>query len=109
MSADDNTPVTRQDLDELRDLIIARDDAAQARELRIVADGQAREDRIIETMRDIETHIVKEFINFTRSNDERLRAIESTEAHSTQRLATLEQRVTEIEVKLPQDSLVLTG
>jgi hypothetical protein len=104
MSAQDNGYATKQDFAELREELKARDERmvadATAREDRMVADATGREDRIVETMRDIETHLVKEFINFVRSNDERVRSVESAETHAAQRLATLEMRVTELELKL---------
>ena len=48
----------------------------------------------------IETHLVKEFINFARSNDDRVRTVETANTLAAQRLASLEMRVTELEVKL---------
>jgi hypothetical protein len=93
MSENENSPATKQDIADLRSLFsTSLADFAGA--------AQAREERIVETMRDIETHLVKEFINFVRSNDERLRASENADAHNANRLATLEMRVTELELKL---------
>jgi hypothetical protein len=100
MSENENSPATKQDIADLRNLFSAIAAETQAREERIAAAAQAREERIVETMRDIETHLVKEFINFVRSNDERLRAAENADAHNANRLATLEMRVTELELKL---------
>jgi hypothetical protein len=73
---------------------------AQARELRLMADAQAHIDRTIETMRDIETSLVNQFINYARNNDERNRLAGVVGSNNSQRLSTLEIRVTELEVKL---------
>ena len=74
MPESESAPATKQDIADILNLITANFAEVEAREERMAAAAEAREERIVETMRDNETHLVKEFINFVRSNDERLRA-----------------------------------
>ena len=61
---------------------------------------KASEDRLIETMRDIQTELLKAFYSFTTSNQQRLTQLEGNEAAVIARLGTLEARVTDLERKI---------
>jgi uncharacterized protein involved in exopolysaccharide biosynthesis len=58
------------------------------------------EERIVETLRDVETKLLNAFYGYAKSNDKRVLEAEGNEAILRSRLATLETRVTEIEGRL---------
>jgi hypothetical protein len=62
--------------------------------------AKASEDRVIETMRDIQTELLKAFYSFTASNQQRLAQVEGNEGAVVARLGTLEARVTDLERKI---------
>jgi hypothetical protein len=69
-------PATKQDLQEL--------------EARLGQDMHAREDRLVDAMRDMQTEVLRAFHNWARPNDIKMRSHE-------ERIALLEQRLADIE------------
>jgi hypothetical protein len=57
-------------------------------------------DDLKETMRDTQTEILKAFYTFAESNNKRLTAVEGNEAAMRSRLATIEDRLLEVEKRL---------
>jgi len=61
---------------------------------------KASEERVIETMRDIQTELLKGFYNYAHSADERMASNEGEASSVKKRLAILESRMTEVERRL---------
>lgn len=57
-------------------------------------------DDLKETLRDSQTEILKAFYTFAESNNKRLTAVEGNEAAMRSRLATIEDRLLEVEKRL---------
>ena len=64
------------------------------------ADLRASEDRVIETMRDIQTEILKAFYAFAESNRQRVVQLEGNQGALITRIGVLEDRMREIERKV---------
>jgi hypothetical protein len=58
------------------------------------------EDRVMERLRDIETKLLQAFYGYAKSNDQRVLEVEGNEAVLRSRLATLENRLTDVEHRL---------
>ena len=80
--ADDFEPASKQDITQLR------------------SEFQHGFDELKETMRDVQTELLKAFYNFAESNTKRVAQNEVNEAANRSRIETLERRVTELEQKL---------
>ena len=80
---DPNAPATKGDLAELETRI----------ETRIV-------DRLTETVRDVQTELLKAFYNFADTNNKRIAQNEVNEVALRSRVETLERRVMELEHRL---------
>jgi chromosome segregation ATPase len=99
-----NEPATKTDLADLRAEL--KQDADQLRsELRESANQLRSEfhhgfDDLKETMRDIQTEILKAFYGFAETNQARLAEIETESAAVKRRLGALESRVLEVEKRL---------
>ena len=89
-----NTPATKQDVIE----------AVNASEERLtgVMRGMisASEDRVIETLRDIQTEMLKAFYSIIESNQKRFAETENETAAIKSRLATVEDRLLDLERKV---------
>jgi hypothetical protein len=57
-------------------------------------------EKVVETMRDIETHMLTEFHRYARGQQARMHALESGEHDVKLRLGALEERVLELESRL---------
>jgi hypothetical protein len=66
----------------------------------IADSGQRLEQRLVETMRDIETKLLQAFYGDGKSNDQRVLEVETNESLLRTRLATLESRIMEVERRL---------
>lgn len=112
---DGNEPATKQDLANLRTELKAdqeqlrselKADQEQLRSELKADQEQLRSefhhgfDDLKETMRDIQTDMLKAFYNFAESNNKRIGENEMNEAAIRSRVETLERRVTELEQRL---------
>jgi division protein CdvB (Snf7/Vps24/ESCRT-III family) len=61
---------------------------------------KASEERVVETMRDIQTEMLKAFYSFAETNQKRLTEAEREAAALKDRLATVESRLMEVEKRL---------
>ena len=86
-------PVTKADLAELRSEL--KGDTAELR-----SGMQALEERVVEMMRETETHLLKAFYDFAEANHKRVTVVEQSHAGMTDRVGLLEHRVTQIEKRL---------
>ena len=96
-----NDHVTKADLKILQDAIKA--DLNEVRdELRneMKAGSETLRDELIEGMRDIETKLLKAFYGFAESTQKRVSEGERTSSGLTERLGTLERRITDLEKKV---------
>lgn len=57
-------------------------------------------ERLTETMRDIETHMLTEFHRYARGQQARMQDVESSEHAMKLRMAALEERVLELEGRI---------
>lgn len=87
-----NRPATKGDLQEIR--VELRTELTAVR-----AEMTSMEARLVEAMRDIETHLLKAFHGFAEASERRLHRVETAEADSNQRLAALEKRVLDLELR----------
>jgi predicted metal-dependent phosphoesterase TrpH len=66
-----------------------------------IADSEQRlQERLVETMRDIETKLLHAFYGYAKTNDARVFEVEANESILRTRLATLESRIMEVERRL---------
>ena len=79
---DGNDYVTKQDIEQLR------------------SEFQHGFDDLKETMRDMQTEMLKAFYNFAESNNKRLAQNEVNEIANRARIETIERRLTEVEKRL---------
>jgi hypothetical protein len=93
MDIDRNAPSTKGDLLDVEARINERHEMLRAEMGHTYAD-------LKETMRDIQTELLKAFYSFGQSNSKRMIEIEGNEAALRSRVATLEDRVMEIEKRL---------
>jgi hypothetical protein len=61
---------------------------------------QAMGDHLVESMRDIQTELLKAFYSFTESNRQRVSQLEGNQATLIARVGTLEDRVLELERRI---------
>jgi hypothetical protein len=59
------------------------------------------EERLTETMRDMETNLLKAFHSYARGQAARMQSLEVTEGATQARMAALEERVLALETKRP--------
>lgn len=83
-----NAPATKGDLHRFA----TKDDLQQA--------VQGLEDRLAETMRDMQTEMLKAFYNYAQSADLRMKDNETVTHGMRERLAVVESRLMEIEKRL---------
>ena len=57
-------------------------------------------DSLVETIRDVQTELLKAFYNFGQSNNKRMTELEGNEAAIRSRLGTIEDRLMEVEKRL---------
>ena len=57
-------------------------------------------DSLIETVRDVQTELLKAFYSFGQSNNKRMTELEGNEAAIRSRLGTIEDRLMEVEKRL---------
>lgn len=77
------------------------DNGQQAATKQDVIDAvQASEDRLVETMRDIQTEILKAFYSFAESNRQRVAQLEGNQAAIITRIGVLEDRMLQLERKI---------
>ena len=86
MDSDRNAPATKGDIADLR--------------ADMSAEMKAMEDRLVETMRDGQTELLKAFYSYAQGNDERVAQAEKAGESLTRRMAIMESRVTEVERRL---------
>ena len=108
MEIDGNAPATKGDIIDLRNEVCAaltsELSAAEARlnerheMLRAEMDDTHAD--LKETMRDVQTELLKAFYSFGQSNSKRIAEVEGNESALRSRVATLEDRVMEIEKRL---------
>jgi phage shock protein A len=97
MDADRNSPATKGDLADLEERL-----TGSMRELEDRLTGSMREleERIMESMRDIQTEMLKGFYGFTQTVSARFQEQDQTEISLKRRIATMEDRILEIEKRL---------
>jgi hypothetical protein len=84
-----NAPATKQDIIELKEeMAIAR------------SENHHMYDDLRVTMRDIQTEILKAFYSFGQSNNKRIAEVEGNESALRSRVATIEDRLMEVEKRL---------
>lgn len=76
-----------------------RADLAQVR-IDLRAEMKAMEDRLAETMRDVQTELLKAFYTYGQSTDLKLKESEIADFTIRQRLTSVEFRLTEVERRL---------
>jgi hypothetical protein len=86
MDSDRNSPATKGDLADLED--------------RLTGSMRELEERIMESMRDIQTEMLKGFYGFTQTVSARFQEQDQTEISLKRRIATMEDRILEIEKRL---------
>lgn len=64
------------------------------------ADLGALEERVMESMREVETNLLKAFYGWAQSTDKRLNLSEATDANYASRLGAVETRLLEVEKRL---------
>src|SRR6266404_2020257 len=90
---DRNMPATKADLEAL--------EARQNERLEILrSEMQHSHQNLNETIRDVETKLLKAFYSFGESNNKRVMELEGNEAAIRSRLGTLEDRLLEVEKRL---------
>ena len=82
MNGDRTAPATKGDIEDLR------------------SEMKGMEDRLVETVRDGQTELLKAFYNYARLNDERVAAAESDSVSMKKRMAIMESRLTDVERRL---------
>ena len=89
-------PATKQDIEQLRA------EMAEMKDRLVAIDGRitASEDRLIEAFRDSQTKLLKAFYNYSQTNDERVASTESEADSLKKRLAIIESRLKDVEIKL---------
>lgn len=94
-------PATKQDVIDAVNASEARlIGMIQATEDRLTDMIKASEDRVIEKMRDIQTEMLKAFYSLIESNQKRFAQIETEAAALSSRLATVEERLLDLERKV---------
>lgn len=93
MEIDRNAPATKGDLLDLKTRLNERHEMPRGE----VAHPH---EQTIETMRDIQTEMLKAFYSFGQSNRKPIAEVEGNESALRSRVATLEDRVMEIEKRL---------
>ena len=88
-----NAPATLGHLDDLEARLKERYDILRS-EMRHLHHG------VVERLGDTETRLLKEFYNFGQSNNKRITEVEGNEAALRSRLATIEDRLLEVERRL---------
>ena len=83
---DPNAPATKGDLINLKDVL--------------TGNMQQLEDRLTETMRDVQTEMLKAFYSYAQGNDLRLKQAETIDNQLRERMSIFESRLTEIERRL---------
>jgi len=91
MPADEDRPAT------LRDLAAAVDQLTSD----IAAARQQTVDQLTETMRDMQSEILRGLETFARGNFVRLHTLESNQSDMTLRLAVIEERLLNLEMRRP--------
>jgi BMFP domain-containing protein YqiC len=64
------------------------------------SETQHLHDNVIETMRDVQTELLKAFYNYAQTTDIKLKDGEAADFMARQRLTAVESRVTDIEKRL---------
>ena len=112
MDGDRNSPATKGDLADLEERLTGSMTDLEERltgsmtelEGRLTGSMQASqaalEERLTETMRDIQTEMLKAFYGFTQTVSARFQEQDQTEISLKRRLATMEDRILEIEKRL---------
>src|SRR5580658_8938041 len=102
-----NQPATRGDLATLRtDVATLRTDVAtlrtdlEAKLDQISAEANHRYDDIVERIADSQTELLKAFYGYAQGNNKRVAELEGNEGAFRSRLATLEDRILEVERRL---------
>src|SRR5690242_731980 len=95
--SDQNAPATKADLAQLRAELEQR---FEQRFEQHSSEANHRFDELMEAMRDGQTELLKAFYNFAQTNDARVEATESDTAGLKKRLAILESRMKEVEIRL---------
>jgi hypothetical protein len=97
---DPNAPATKADLADLRsevkaDITAVKQDIEQLR-----SEMNHGYNDLVERMADAETRLLKAFYDFAQSNHQRVTLLEGNEAGIRSRLATLEDRLLQVEKRL---------
>ena len=93
---DQNAPATKGDIHQVRDEIHqVRDEVHQVRD-----EMHQVRDELVETMRDVQTEMLKAFYSYAQSADLRMKDSETMTHGVRERLAVVESRITEIERRL---------
>ena len=98
---DQNAPATKADITELRSEV--KQDIGELRSEMKEDIGQLRSEvnhgynDLVERMADSETRLLKAFYDFAQSNQQRVTLLEGNEAAIRGRLATLEDRLLQVE------------
>jgi uncharacterized coiled-coil protein SlyX len=87
----------KQELNALEDRLITR---MSEQEERLITRMSEQEERLIEKMRDMQTEIIRVFLEFQSRNEDRFSLQEKTASVLTDRLASVERRLRQIEAKL---------
>jgi hypothetical protein len=94
-------PATKQDLGEVEGRLRAEMGELEGRlETRLRAEIKSSEEHVIETMRDIQTELLKAFYGFTESNRQRVAQLEGNQGAIITRIGVLEDRMTDLERKV---------
>src|ERR1017187_7630785 len=92
-----NAPATKADIAELRQELISLEGRLNERHEILRTEVAHGYHDLKESMRDMQTELLKVFYNFGVSNSKRLTEIEGNEAALRSRLATIEDRLTDLE------------
>jgi hypothetical protein len=90
---DSNAPATKADLSTLEERLNERHDMLRS-EMQHMHDG------VVERIADVETKLLQAFYTFAQANQQRLGQVEGNTSAVVARLATLENRMLEVEKRL---------
>jgi BMFP domain-containing protein YqiC len=97
---DPNAPATKGDVIALKDDVSAVKGDVIALKGELRGDMVALEERLTETLRDVQTELLKAFYSFATSAEARFKDAETSDIALRQRLSAVEARVTEVEKRL---------
>lgn len=101
MADDRNAPATKGDLADLRDeLMFEIKGESSGLRAEFKSEISGLRDELVEVIRDSQTEVLKALYGFSQTIQERFRQVDASETAFRNRLATVEERLLEVEKRL---------